>query len=498
MNDGLLGTRAILRKNKWGRVFETAAGRGWFCSSMLAAMVAVTRFGAPRAAAQNVKNYTRATLDQWLSKYANAKADFRPDEILGINDLARIRPFVPPGWFEQLEFPEFRMQIMAARSHRPRKDYQECAEKYQAQVKLNPDGSMGNYVCGQPFPNASLRTLDPLSGIKAAWNFDYRWQNYGQFALNYHIVIARFGGSHAGEAPRAIESPPSNWVSGVEYRSKLPNDVSSLFGGGGTFVRTLSEFYRRVYFSHLAQRANNQGLLGTPDSALFLWKDFVGFFSPYDVRGQVLITYRYSDPHRTDDAWTYDPQSRRVRRISVEVKSDSVAGTDTTQEDFFTFSGRALHWHWKFLGWKDLLAVMDASDDYPHLFGPNGEIPNDRWSVRRFAVVERTPTEANHPYSNVVMFWDAENWFPWMSLTFNREGKLWKLWERQTRWSEDFRNFAEINHGIDTGLAVGESVVDVQNDRATILAIFGSGYPDAVPSKVAQLYDISKLEEMHR
>ena len=97
-----------------------------------------------------------------------------------------------------------------------------------------------------------------------------------------------------------------------------------------------------------------------PTRLSFLWKEFSGFFSPYDVRGQVFITYRYADPHRADDAWAYDPQSRRVRRVSVEVKSDSVEGTDTTQEDFYTFSGRELHWHWKFLGWKDLLAVMDA------------------------------------------------------------------------------------------------------------------------------------------
>ena len=48
--------------------------------SMFAAMVAVIAFGASRAAAQNVKNYTRATLDQWLSKYADAKPDFKPGE----------------------------------------------------------------------------------------------------------------------------------------------------------------------------------------------------------------------------------------------------------------------------------------------------------------------------------------------------------------------------------------------------------------------------------
>jgi Protein of unknown function (DUF1329) len=473
-------------------------GRSTTLASIFVAIAAVIALGASQAAAQNVKEYTRATLDQWLSKYANAKPDFKPGDVLGSKDLERIHPFMPPGWFEQLDFPEFKMQIMATRSHMPRKDYQTCTEKYQAQVRLDPDGSLANYICGQPFSDASLSTSDPLSGIKAAWDFDSRWQNYGQFSLNYLFIVSHFGGNHKNSAPNVIESPPSNWVGGVQYHSTLPTDAAQYFGGGGTFSRILSSFYRRVYFSHLAQRADEKGLLGTPDSASILWKEFSGFFSPYDVRGQVFITYRYADPHRADDAWAYDPQSRRVRRVSVEVKSDSVEGTDTTQEDFYTFSGRELHWHWKFLGWKDLLAVLDSRDDYVHLFGPNGEIPNDRWSLRRFAVVERTPVAAHHPYSSVVMFWDAENWHPWMSLAFNRDGKLWKLWELENRWTEDFKHFAEINHGVDSTMLIGENVVDVQNDRTTIFAGYGSGYPNAEPANVTQLFDISKLEEMHR
>ncbi len=47
-------------------------------------------------------------------------------------------------------------------------------------------------------------------------------------------------------------------------------------------------------------------------------------------------------------------------------------------------------------------------------------------------------------------------------------------------------------------MLVGEDVVDLQNDRATIFAGYGSGYPNAVPANVTQLFDISKLEEMHR
>ena len=250
----------------------------------------------------------------------------------------------------------------------------ECTEKYQAQVRLDPDGALANHICGQPFADAALDPNDPLSGIKAAWNFVPRWQNYGQLIFNLTLVYDRFGGSHSGRAPTVIESPPHELIEGINYHTALPADAASFYGGGGTFERMVSAFYERVYFSHLAQRADTGGVLGTPDAKDFLWKEYLGFFSPYDMRGQAVIIYRYADSHRADDSWVYDSKLRRVRRISAEVKSDSVVGTDQTFDDLYTFSGRELQWKWKFLGWKDLLCVMDAQNDYQHFYGPNGTI----------------------------------------------------------------------------------------------------------------------------
>ena len=158
----------------------------------------------------------------------------------------------------------------------------------------------------------------------------------------------------------------------------MPTDAAKFFGGGGTFVKTLSSFYQRTYYSHLAQRAAEGGVLPVPDAKEYFWKEFEGFFEPYDVRGQVFITYRYNDPYRSDDAWAYDPQLRRVRRISVEVKSDSLVGTEQTEEDFNTFSARPVRWNFKFLGWRNLLCVMDSKYDYPRFYGPNGYVARRR------------------------------------------------------------------------------------------------------------------------
>ena len=72
-------------------------------------------------------------------------------------------------------------------------------------------------------------------------------------------------------------------------------------------------------------------------------------------------------------------------------------GTDETLNDFYSFSGHVLDWNWKFLGWRDLVSVMDSAHTDMHTYGPNGNIPDDVWSLRRFAVVERTPRKSRQP-----------------------------------------------------------------------------------------------------
>src|ERR1700687_5890424 len=104
------------------------------------------------AMAQDVKSYTRATFDQWLAKYKDAKPDFKVGEVLTAKDIERMRPFIFPGYLEQLIFPEFKMTIAAPVDHTPRKDYMACTEKYQSQVKMLPAHTLANHRRGQSLP----------------------------------------------------------------------------------------------------------------------------------------------------------------------------------------------------------------------------------------------------------------------------------------------------------------------------------------------------------
>ena len=86
------------------------------------------------ATAQNLP--TRADYTTWLAKYAQAEPSFKPGAVLTSKDVERIRPFVPPGYLEQLDFPEVRMEIGPPQDHTPRMDFMECTEKYASQVRL--------------------------------------------------------------------------------------------------------------------------------------------------------------------------------------------------------------------------------------------------------------------------------------------------------------------------------------------------------------------------
>ena len=56
------------------------------------------------------------------------------------------------------------------------------------------------------------------------------------------------------------------------------------------------------------------------------FREYTGFTAPFDIAGTAFLILRYDDPRKADDSWAYIPSLRRVRRISVEVKSGLPAG----------------------------------------------------------------------------------------------------------------------------------------------------------------------------
>lgn len=218
----------------------TAEGTSWRSSITLIVGLLSALGLRGVATAQNLP--TRADYTAWLAKYAQAAPSFKPGEVLTRKDLERISPFVPPGYLEQLDFPDVRMEIGAPQDHTPRIDFMECTEKFSSQVRLGPAGDLQNYICGQPFLGDAMVPSDPLAGIETAWNFEYRWQNFGFAAYSVPWIWVNFGGSHS---PVEIEKPPVNWNT-TGFNASLPTtaETATLFAGGGTFQRMLQSTFQ--------------------------------------------------------------------------------------------------------------------------------------------------------------------------------------------------------------------------------------------------------------
>lgn len=416
----------------------------------------------------------RDTVLKWVEQYRDTKPDFKPGDILTRADLEKLRPFILPGHFAEFHFPEVRFTIIAPRDNSPHPAYREATEKFAGQVRLAEDGALIDYVAGQPFPNERLDPQDPFSGLKAAWNFNFRWQNYGQKVVFTNILV-RGGGTH--EDPKGLEGH---------------------LKGGGTIERVVKNVFQRVYFTHLAWLPEHDYTLPLPQARQFEYKDYIEFSDPYDMRGARLLVHRYADPHRADDSWEYVPNLRKVRRISAEVKEDPFVGGETTLEDFYGFSGRLPEHTWTFHGWKEVLGVMNSGHKVAHFYGPNGWLPEDQWEVRRCAVVEQIPKNPRHPYSSKLLFWDAQTYQTVMAVAFDREGRLWKVLQPVLAWSEGVNDMPEVNRGKFLSLYHAVVTIDFQNHRATVAITRQDSYPDVEPEYVQELYDVSKLAEGRR
>ena len=315
------------------------------------------------------KAMTRDTILQWVRQHKDTQPDFKPGDTLIADDVEKLRPFIAPGYLEEFQFPGAMFHITATGDYSPRKDYLDATEQFSGQTRLAEDGSLLNYVAGQPFPSDQLEPSDPAAGLKVGWNFNYRWQHYGIKVGNFPTIMIKPGGT-------------------PQPQPGLPEDMIQ---SSGTIERVLQQRYQRVYHSHLAMLPEQNYTLPVDGAAEYEWKDINDFTDPYEMRGLRVMIHRSSDPHQADQAWTYVPSLRKVRRVSAEEKADSFQGSDTTLDDFFGFSGRVLDYEWTFHGWKDILHIMNSQHPYARFYGPAGRAPLGPWEMRNTLVVELKP-----------------------------------------------------------------------------------------------------------
>lgn len=427
---------------------------------------------------------------KWLKDNQAAQPQFVDGDTITFAKADLVKPFIPAEQQSEVLFEGMDMKIKDAGDLTPPEAFKAATEKFKGTATIAADGAIENYTAGRPFDPEKFTPGSTEDGSKMVWNWMFRWQNDGLKINEVHWVWVRRGGTH--------EQHEIMTTDGGKYKE--------FYAGGGSFERVLTGPYQRVMMSHRAdlpetnyKMNNGEGFAKDTN-----FREYTGFTAPFDISGTAFLILRYDDPRKADDSWAYIPSLRRVRRISVEVKSDSLLGTDHTLEDFYGFNGRPLEHKWEYVGTARILAVARSRYTDTHYYGPNGWAPLDDWAVRKMDVMRMYPQRSGHPYSTKFIYVDRESGESYYANAFDKAGELWKIWQIQKGWTDDPQYQAQH-----TGPFKGDvtppgsrvesfqsiNVIDLQNNRGTLVPCRGGSYPNTTIAEVKKTHDVNYLTE---
>jgi hypothetical protein len=408
---------------------------------------------------------------RWIDEHNDAGGlESHAGETIRADRLDILRPYLPPGYFEQFDFPDIAIDLQATSRFTPHPDYLEVTRAHGGQAAIGVDGRLENHVAGLPFSIERIKAAPvDQAGYMVGWNNIHRWQYYG-YRLDELVL---------------------NYIKGTADQKS--RELPAVFEGGGALDRTITMIYQRVYLSRLAMLAGQDFRMDIADSERLYYKDYMDVLDPFDVAGTKFVIERSLDPVEEDQVYSYLPTERRVRRLSAKERADSFMGSDYTLDDMEAFSGRVLDFTWEYLGEKHILHVSDAAEPVSRFFGPMSKIARDRWQVRPCFVVELKSHWEQHPYGRKVMFVDQETFNVTLALIFNRDDVLWKTIATNYRWPADGpAHDASLNASFPRWQASVAS--DLLNDRVTIAR---TARPNKVPKvtavQVRRLFSVSNL-----
>ncbi|MGH0035255.1 MAG: DUF1329 domain-containing protein [Myxococcota bacterium] len=394
--------------------------------------------------------------------------------VITFEEVERLRPYLPPELWPHRDFIFYEgMQLEigpAFRDYSPPPAYQEATERNRGKARIGPDGSLEGYEAGQPFPVDEIDcTGDPQAGIKIAWNFDYRWQGAGVSGHGYYSYWDR-----GEELPLYYEGTARNVWLAHRPESKYAAKGGDLFRGEN----------RKLAYG-------------------------VEVMAPFDAKGITLLNYRYKSSDgplseaRNDDTWVYIPTLRRVRRISTAQRTDAVSGTDFTFDDFGSFFGIPPQYQWECLAETKVLAPVNSRVKaypytYDHDFGPYGlSYADDRWELRRVLKIRFVPRNADHPYSQKILYIDRETFEPLYSFAYDAKDELWKIIYHNKRWSEDghefYKGWDDVPEPRDN-VNVCDIVINVQTGTGNRIEFWDTtGTPLKSTGKVRRYIDVGRL-----
>ena len=347
----------------------------------------------------------------------SAVAAVKPGDFITPNNASQVQDLVSPGNYI-LVLHGMEMNIVPTSKLDWPPPFKSATEKYSPQVVLNPDGTLKNYVAGQPFP--LLDPNDPQMATKLMWNYSFRPLYTDDADLRFPEIASYVGIAKDLEPLSYFTVGHFAFYNNIGRIEVPPVPVDPDFNASG--IR-----YKFALYPYL---------------------------EPGDLRGYGLIRYRHMKPTEEDNSWVFNPGTRRLRRQSPEILADAIGGlpgfsggggggygggvgisgggsnvTTLDPDSYFGFGGKIEDFTYKYIGEKEMLACVHAK------FSPAKPCPTDGghticpedWELRHMYIVEANQ-KPGHSFSipRRIFYIDSEGWLFTASDQYGTDGKLWK------------------------------------------------------------------------
>jgi hypothetical protein len=326
---------------------------------------------------------------------AAARAEVKPGDVITPANASKVKDLVSPGVFYKVE-NGMSMKIVPSGLIDWPPPYKEATEKYSGQVRLSRDNrSLVGYVAGQPFP--LIDSNDPQAAAKIMWNNVFRPLLTDDYDLRFYDCESVYGGQNK------------------------PNNVI--------------QYYQIGHYAgyDLVGRVEVEPMPVDPDfkktNRLWLF-GLYPVLSPQAERGSGFIRFRYEQPDRGDDDWSWNPGTRRIRRLNEALQSTATSAQTWNPDHYSGFNAKTEEYNYKFLGEREMLAVAHAEHS-PELKcatdGGASACP-EAWEMRHMYIVEADPRReviAQALQSKTLVYMDSEMWYEPYIDEYDQKGQLW-------------------------------------------------------------------------
>ncbi|HYB91589.1 MAG TPA: DUF1329 domain-containing protein [Candidatus Binataceae bacterium] len=325
-----------------------------------------------------------------------AWAQVRPGETITPESASKVRDLVSPGVYYYV-MHGMRMDIIPTERLEWPPPYVSATEKYSGQVRLSPDHrSLVGYVAGQPFP--FLDANDPYVATKIMWDNAYRPIFTDDYDLRSFDCTSQYSRPGQGQMVQYISVGHYAGYSLVGRTEVEPMPIDPDF-----------------------LKSNRLWLFG-----------LYPILAPADQRGGGILRYRYEDPRREDDIWSWTPGARRLRRMNESMMSDNTGAQTFDADHYSGFNAKVEDYEYRLLASKRMLMPIGAkhSPAVPCPYDNGSTTCPENWQLRPVYVVEAISRKANMGGgvldSKNLLYMDSEAWWPCSVDSYNREGQLWR------------------------------------------------------------------------